>query len=374
MVLYCLLLMFVAVQCGYAFYFFRRIYSLSADRPLSVGKLCPVSVIICAKNEAANLRKNLPLILAQHYADTFEVIVVNDASTDDTKQVLAELMSQYDNLHCIEIAPDAVRNLKGKKHALAAGAAHAKHSWLVLTDADCAPASDQWLELMVAPLADGKEIVAGYSGYEKRGGMLNAFIRWETLHTFIQYSSYAIAGMPYMAVGRNLACTMNAIMAAQQSDIWNALPSGDDDLLVRIAGNAHNMAVVCAPEAFTSSTAKGSWAEWVAQKERHLSTGKYYLARVKLLLGGYAASHAAMWLTFFVLLFQLPFISKIFALFAIGSFSVRCAIYWALWAKTATRLHERSLIYLFPLFDMAWMLYNCAFFPYITWKNKQHWK
>lgn len=361
----------VAAQCGYALYFFIRVLRLPVKQTATKERL-PVSIIICAKNEADNLRKNLPLILEQDYPDKngkplFEVIVVNDASTDATAQVLQEMELRYDHLWDIIIAADAQRNLKGKKFALSKGVALAKHKQLVLTDADCAPASKHWLEQMVAPLATGKAIVAGYGGYIKTGSLLNAFIRWETMHSFLQYSSYALAGKPYMAVGRNLACTKDALLKVQNSPVWNALPSGDDDLLVSISGDEKNVAVVCDSSAFTYSDAKSNLKEWIAQKQRHLSTGKYYKSDIKLLLGGYGASHATMWLSFFVLLFM-PCTTMVWA-----TMGGRCAIYWLLWIITSNKLNEKKLFYFFPFFDIGWMIYNFAFLPYITWKNKQHW-
>ena len=370
MVLFCL---FVAVQCGYALYFFVRIFSMPVHRPIPVAQRRPVSIIICAKNEATNLKKNLPSVLSQKYTDDggkhlYEVIVVNDASDDDTAQVLSELKQQYAYLHEVDIADDEVRNLQGKKYALSKGVTHAKYDWLLLTDADCSPATDKWLEKMVAPLANGKQIVAGYGGYYYQPGLLNAFIRWETLHTFIQYSTYALTGTPYMAVGRNLACTKDVLLMAQRSEVWNALPSGDDDLLVSIAGNAYNTAIVSDEQVFTFTNAKDTYTEWVKQKQRHISTGKYYKWPVKLLLGAYGIAHAGMWLCFFGLLFSKYWMPVLVIMV------IRCFIYWLLWMVTALKLQEKKLIYLFPFFDIAWMIYNFAFFPYITWKNKKTWK
>ncbi len=361
----------VAAQCGYSLYFFIRVLSLPVKQTPANERL-PVSIIICAKNEADNLRKNLPLILEQDYHDKdgkplFEVIVVNDASADATAQVLQEMELRYDHLWDIIIATDAQRDMKGKKFALSKGVALAQYDKLVLTDADCAPASEHWLEQMVAPLTAGKAIVAGYGGYNKTGSLLNAFIRWETMHSFLQYSTYALAGKPYMAVGRNLACTKEALLKAQNSTTWNALPSGDDDLLVSISGNAKNVAVVCDKDAFTYSDAKSNAKEWIAQKQRHLSTGKYYRTDIKLLLGSYGVSHAIMWLSFFMLLF-IPCTTIVWAIMA-----GRCVIYWLLWIVTANKLNEKKLFYFFPFFDIGWMIYNFAFLPYITWKNKQHW-
>jgi len=372
-ILYWLFIVAAVIQCSYAAYFFVRIFRLLGGQVISEAQLRPVSIIICAKNEAENLRKNLPLVLSQQYDNgsgkaNYEVIVVNDASTDDTEEVLKELEMRYDNLWDVVVPHNAVRDLQGKKFALSKGVAHVAHDWLLLTDADCAPASDLWLQQMIAPLAKGKKIVAGYGGYHKAPGLLNAFIRWETMHTFLQYSTYSLAGMPYMAVGRNMACTKEILLQAQQSDLWNALPSGDDDLLIRIAGTGGNTAVVCNEAAFTYSDTNKSFKDWVGQKQRHLSTGKYYKEHIKLLLGGYGASHAIMWIGFLALLFT-PFCEDIIVVMV-----ARCLIYWIIWIFTAEKLMEKNLIYLFPFFDMGWTIYNFAFFPYITWKNKKHWK
>jgi glycosyltransferase involved in cell wall biosynthesis len=375
----------VAVQCGYACYFFSRVvFGPSGGRvgALSVSKehdetslsyrRQPVSIIICAKNEALNLQQNLPAILAQRYANDagkpfFEVIVVNDASTDDTAHILQTLEQQYDNLWDVTIPLDAVRTLQGKKFALSKGLALATHPWLLLTDADCRPASNDWLQHMIAPLANSKEIVAGYGGYYSKYGLLNAFIRWETVHTFLQYGAYVLAGKPYMAVGRNLACTKEILLKAQQAEVWNKLPSGDDDLLVNIAATADNMDVVYTRESFTHSAAKQTWGEWVRQKQRHLSTGKFYKKGVKRLLGVYGLSHAVMWLLFFILLFSGMW--QVVLWMMLG----RVCVYWLLFAVLAMRLKERTPALLYPVFDFGWMIYNFAFAPYIIWKTKKQW-
>lgn len=361
------------IQCEFALYIFMRIFRIVGTQRIKPNSKQLVSIIICAKNEAGNLKKNLHAILSQQYHEAsgkpmFEVIIVNDASTDDTAHVLQELKQRYDNLNVVTIAPNADRDLKGKKFALSKGVARAENNWLLLTDADCLPASNQWLQLMVTPLAQGKEIVAGYGGYNKTPGLLNAFIRWETMHTFLQYSTYAMAGKPYMAVGRNMACTKKALMQAQESLVWNALQSGDDDLLVRIAGNKTNTAIVADKAAFTYSDAKATMAEWITQKQRHLSTGKYYKNSIKLLLGTYGASHAVMWLCFFLLLSGGSWQDALIIM------SARCLFVWATWIVAAVRVQEKNLIYLFPFLDIVWMVYNFAFLPYITWKNKKSWK
>lgn len=361
----------VAVQMLYAMLFigmFRSRYTRPQQVPQPGGQ--PVSVLICARNEARNLEQNLPAILSQRCGDTvpeYEVIVVDDASTDDTAAVLLRLRAEYPPLRVVTIGPDERRDFPGKKFALGKALDAAAYDHLLLTDADCVPASEFWLEEMAAPLNNDREIVAGYGAYLSAPGLLNKFVRWETVHTFLQYSSYAAAGLPYMAVGRNLACTRRALDNARNSEVWGKLPSGDDDLLMRSSANAWNTAVVARPHAFTFSAAKSRWAEWKAQKQRHLSTGKLYRPRIRRMLGLYAVSHGVLWLLFLVLLFT-PERGM-----AIMLMTLRSVLYWSIMIVTARRLREKALWSWMPLCDAGWALYNFIFAPWILWKNKQQW-
>lgn len=360
------------VQLLYAIGIFGRIFSFPTPEPDSPVTKQAVSVIICARDEAHNLKANLPQIMAQRYTNEagkqlFEVIVVNDCSNDNTEQVLQDLEQQYDNLWHVTISPGEERVFPGKKFALSEGVKHAGHDLLLLIDADCVPASEEWMEQMLHPLNKGKQIVAGYGKYRAEGSLLNAFTRWETMHTFLQYSAYALSGKPYMAVGRNLACTKQIFLKAQATEVWNKLPSGDDDLLVSTMATKENMAIVCNEKAFTLTDSKSSWGDWLRQKQRHLSTGKYYKDDVKTWLGLYAFTHMCSWLLFFVLLFFMPQQALYYMI-------IRCAFMWLIWSVAATKLHEKAIIPLFPLFDMGWMIYNFAFSPYIVLKNKTQWK
>ncbi|GAA4459293.1 glycosyltransferase [Nemorincola caseinilytica] len=360
----------IAVQCGFAVFFAGRIGSLRRWEPVAYPTQ-PVSVVICARNEASLLRAYLPAILQQAYTDAsgrpnYEVVVVDDGSTDDTASVLAELREQYAHLKYVAIP---VHEARGKKNALRMGVTAAQHDMLLLTDADCRPASPQWLALMVAPLAAGRELALGYGAYERTtDNALNSFVQWETAHTYMQYAAYAAAGMPYMGVGRNLACTRQVLLAAMQHPIWQRLPSGDDDMLVRVAGTPTNTAVVCERDAFTYTPAKNTWGEWARQKQRHMSTGKYYKWYIKLLLGSYAATHAGMWLGAVWL-----FVAGWWG-YAVPVITVRMLMAYTAWDRTNKRLGQNVNFVTWLVGDIGWMMYNFALLPYITWKNKTSWK
>lgn len=333
-----------------------------------------LSVIICAHNEAANLAAFLPKVLQQqyHFADgalAYEVIVVDDASRDDTASVLKSFQQSWPHLRVVRISADAPRPLPGKKFPLSQGLAAARHRWIVCTDADCVPASLHWLHYMAAPLLAGKEIVAGYGGMAQRRGWLNAFIRCETEHTFLQYFSFTRLGLPYMAVGRNLAATKDIFLQAQSAEVWKALPSGDDDLLVQLCGNRRNMAVIAHPASFTWTEGKENLKDYLSQKRRHVSTSKFYSLLTKMLLGMYALAHLLWWMVLVFLLILAPDALVPWVVLALPM------LLWVLSMQQAARfLGGRGSMLRWCAFSLCWVGYNAVLAPFMLWKTKQRWR
>ena len=242
----------------------------------------PVSVIICARNEAANLREKLPTILEQDYPD-FEVIVVNDCSTDDSALVLAELKQKYPKLYVTEVPFDR-RFSHGKKLALTVGIKAAKNEWLLLTDADCAPVSKWWIKTMSQNFTDQNDFVLGYGGYNQRKGFLNRLIRYDTVFIAMQYYTYTEIGMPYMGVGRNMAYRKSLFERTRGFSSHSYLMSGDDDIFVN--QNAQKKRIVCEsnPSSFTLCEPKENFSQWNKQKQRHFSASERYKTKHKVIL------------------------------------------------------------------------------------------
>lgn len=262
----------------------------------------PLSVVICAKNEAQNLQHNLPAILKQDYPD-FEVIVVNDLSTDTTTDILTNLQQQYDHLKVVTIS-EPEPSLKGKRNALQKGIAAANNAYIILTDADCQPTSHQWLQLMSQPFAQGKDISIGYSPYTKAGGLLNWAIQYETFITGLQYLSFAIAGLPYMGVGRNMGYAKQVFEQSKVFQNTGNIHSGDDDLVVNEWATKKNTSVVINQDAFTYSMPKTTWNDWWRQKRRHSNTGWYYRNSTKWLLAPFSISLVLITFGLLVLVFS----------------------------------------------------------------------
>lgn len=372
LILFTFFAIFSGLQLFYYLYFFARLAFYKNKRQVDVGKPDPVSVIICAFNEEANLRKNLPLWLQQNYhyneRPYFEILVVNDNSEDNTFYFLNEMEKEYPHLHVVHLTQKA-KLIPGKKFPLSMGIKSARFEKILLTDADCAPASTHWLSLMAAGFSAEKRIVLGYGPYMKHAGWLNRFIRFETVHAAIQYLSFALAKLPYMGVGRNLAYTKSLFMENKGFSAHHHITSGDDDLFINQVANSRNTVIQIEEEAFTYSEPKKTFEEWHYQKKRHLSTGKYYKKKHQFLLGMYAISHFAFWLCFMACLF----FPKSW-LFVGGIFFIRGLVHWLVFRKCFALLKENDLIPFIWLFDIGLLFYNVRSLGAIFFKTHSHWK
>ncbi|MBN1413819.1 MAG: glycosyltransferase [Bacteroidales bacterium] len=315
----------------------------------------PVSVIICARNEAENLGKYLPVVLSQQYPD-FEVIVVDDGSSDETEEVLRQLKAMYPHLRTTTIREDK-KFSHSKKLAVTIGIKAAKNDILVFTDADCEPAGNQWLSGMVSRFTGGKEIVLGYGGYFSRKGLLNKYIRYDTLIIAMQYLSFAISGFPYMGVGRNIAYRKSFFNATKGFTRHLHLLSGDDDLFVNENATRRNTTVECSHQSHTRSDPGHSIRQWIRQKKRHLTTAPLYKFRDKFLLLLEPVSRFIFYGLFAALLF-FPEIS----LYVLGVFAFRLIIQLIIIKNAMIRLKENNLLLYSLLFDVFALFINFVIF------------
>ncbi|WP_443946420.1 glycosyltransferase [Pedobacter sp. AW1-32] len=314
------------------------------DMPLTERK--PVSVIVCARNEIVNLQQYLNCILNQKYTE-FEVIVVNDRSWDGSAQFLEELAKQNNRLKIVTV-PDNDKFIAGKKFAVTMGIKAAKYDWLVFTDADCMPATENWLMDMQQPEDGSTEIVLGYSPYFKRKSLLNVLIRFETFFTAVNYLSYAIKGMPYMGVGRNMAYKKSLFFKNKGFAAHMHIPSGDDDLFVNAHATASNTEIRIHRDSHVWSEPNGSWAGYLRQKRRHFGAGKFYKAKHRFIL----SVQVAFQFLFYVAFAGCMFLSNEARYVAGGILFLSLLIRSFVYPKLLSRLNYRELRWWFPILDI----------------------
>jgi cellulose synthase/poly-beta-1,6-N-acetylglucosamine synthase-like glycosyltransferase len=326
-----------------------------------------LSVVICARNEARNLRRYLPSILEQEYP-RYEVIVVNDCSEDDTEVVLNRFSEKYEHLRTTFLRED-LKFPHGKKLALTVGIKAAQYEHVVLTDADCFAVSKQWLKEMASGFTEKKSIVLGYGGYNEVKGILNRIIRFDTMWIALQYLSFAKLRIPYMGVGRNLAYRKSLFFENKGFASHAKIDSGDDDLFINQVATGKNTAIMLDTDSHTRSRPKLRFKNWVEQKRRHLTSSSFYKPGHKMLLFFEPFSRVSFYLLLIPLL-----ISPLYREITLCVLGLRLMMFMTTIILCRKRFNERKLILMpilldifMPIFYFYCMLLN-KISPYKRWR------
>ncbi len=354
LILFIVLGLSAVIQLYYYIFVFGKFAFYKPTEPTKNKSDEPVSIIIAARNEYANLEKNLKSILEQDYPN-YEVIVVNDCSWDDSQKLLEYYQEVYSHLKICQLI-EQEKYPTGKKFALTMGIKAAKNNKLLFTDADCTPASNQWLPLMQEQFTTGKEIVLGFSPYKGFGSLLSMFIQYESGITAIAYFSAAIAKRPFMGVGRNLAYTKDLFFKNKGFATHQHILSGDDDLFVNETATSTNVSIQTNPDSFVYTEAKKTYTSWSRQKTRHVSTGKYYKANDKFFLGLYYASLMLFYPAFVWLL-----ILQIQWSVSLGVFGVRFLAQMIIMYFALKKLKYVHILWLLPVLDVLYLFYIVIF-------------
>jgi glycosyltransferase involved in cell wall biosynthesis len=356
----------VAIQLAYYLIVFGKFAFAKTQK--STPKRISISVIVCAKNEAENVVRFIPLLAEQDYPD-YEIILIDDASSDNTLEIFEEFEKQYSNVRLVKVENNEAF-WGNKKYALTLGIKASKKDYLLFTDADCYPASKDWITTMSSQFTLHKTIVLGYGAYEKiPNSFLNKIIRFETMLTAVQYFSWAKIGHPYMGVGRNLAYKKEEFYNVKGFIDHMKIRSGDDDLFINQVAKSKNTTICYSPESFTYSQPKTSFKDWFNQKRRHVSTARFYklFDRTQLALF-YASQLLFILLPIILLAFQYQWI------LVLSLIGFRYLFTWITLGFSAGKLKEKDVMYWFPIIEIVLIFTQLNVFITNIFSKPVHWK
>ena len=356
----------VTIQFFYYVFVFGKFAYRKSQK--STPKRIPISVIVCAKNEAENVARFVPLLVDQDYPD-FEIVLIDDASSDGTLDLFEAFEKQYANVRLVKVENNEAF-WGNKKFALTLGIKAAKKEYLLFTDADCYPTSKNWIMEMSSQFTVQKTIVLGYGAYERiAGSFLNKIIRFETMLTAVQYFSWAKLGQPYMGVGRNLAYKKEEFFNVNGFIDHMKIRSGDDDLFINQAAKGKNTTICTSYESFTYSMPKTTFKDWFTQKRRHVSTAGFYKSFDKMQLGLFFISQLLFFILPIVLLsFQFQWI------IVLSLIGFRYLFTWITLGLSAGKLHEKDTMYWFPIIEITLVFTQLNIFFTNIFSKPVHWK
>ncbi len=327
----------------------------------------PVSVIICARNESENLAKFLPSVLEQDYPQ-YEVIVVNEGSSDESDEVLGSLGTKYKHLYHTYV-PSEAKNLSKKKLAVTLGIKAAKYDVLLFTEADCKPLSSSWIKSMTRHFDQETSIVTGYGAFPKSTGLITKLAVFDNLISGLQYLSSTLNRKPYMGVGRNLAYRKELFFSENGFYTHLKLHAGEDDLFVNEKANKNNTKAEISPESVTVME-NCYFSIWKELKVKQITTSKYYKKGPGIFHSLTSVSRLGFWgfaLTC-ILLNPLEYIIP-----SIAGFIILCR--WFIQGYTLNKAasilqQEEKFYWSIPVLDIIQPCYNLYFRIYHVFRGK----
>ncbi len=362
-----LYLIFFIVQLTFYLYLFRKPYlyakkqSAEKDTPTNSDKELPgISVIITAKNEAENLRENLPSILNQEYHN-FQVIVVDNASTDSTADVLDDFRSKHPNLH-VTFLPIGYNAANNKKLALTLGIKAAKHDILLFTEPDIKPLSNKWVHEYAKSFDKEKDIVLGSCQLDIGKSLFKKYILFDNLMSGIRYTSMAIANKPYMGIGRNMGFRKKLFFDNKGFSSLLNMENGEDNIFINRITTKENTTVTLSLQSMVVSNVIDGISSWRSVKTNYLTTRKYYKGNTAKLLSFEIFSRYA----FYMLLATLCIIGILsstiaITIVAILLFAIRYSVQLVVVNKNSKVYNAGGFYFTVPLFDIIKPIVNHLF-------------
>lgn len=328
--------------------YYLAVYSKFAfAKPQVVNpKRIPISVIVCAKNEAEKVKEFVPLLAEQNYPD-FEVVLIDDASSDDTLELFEAFEKQYPNVRLVKVANNEAF-WGNKKFALTLGIKAARKEYLLFTDADCYPASKDWITQMSSQFTMSKTIILGYGAYEKvKNSFLNKIIRFDNMLHSTQYFSWAKWGRPYTGEGRNLAYKKEEFFKVNGYINHMNIRSGEDSLFINEAATRKNTSICYAADSFTYCEPRKTFKDWLMQKRRQTYTASFFRPFDKIQARLFNISQ----FLFIVLAIVLAAFQFNWMLL-VPVIVLRYIITWLVIGYSAAKLKEKDTAYWYPVIEI----------------------
>ncbi len=331
-----------------------------------------ISIVIPFRNESKNLPGNLKGLVAQNYpGDKYEIIYVNDSSTDDSVEVLKQLIAT-DNISAISV-PDEFSPNAHKKRAVRYGIQNAKGDLIITTDADCFHEKD-WLQTMVNYLDQDTAFVSGPVEFIEKANVFSTMQK-------IEFAGLVITGAGLIGINKPTICNAANILYRKKvfdevngfNDNLN-LSSGDDELLMQKIHKKTKYKIAFCPErkAVVKTEANNSVEQFYQQRKRWASKGLFYAD--KLLI----AKLILIFWFYLGLLCQLIlgiFYSSEFFVLLILSFILKILFEFLVMKRGVTLLFDKKIMKYFLLTELFHIPYIViagisGIFGNFTWKER----
>lgn len=268
-----LLIVFVLMFIIQLFYqLMMATFTLSGRKKHKPASYPSFSIIIPSRNYEENLRELIPTLLEQDYPD-FEVVVVDDCSSDGSEWYLAELKLQTNKLKTSRIIqetdfPNAL--------AITIGIRAASKEWLVFLNPLCRITGKTWLKSFADELHPKTEAVFGFVKYANQSGLMRVFIRYENFDSFLLYGSARYLGLSMPVTDMNVAYKRENFLNRRGFAAVLDSPFSENELYLNKISNRENSVYLLNRSTTCTYTGDSDWYDGMNFKKKQLLLRKKF--------------------------------------------------------------------------------------------------
>ncbi len=274
---------FFAISIIYFLIIFAFCFGIFLLKKGSNSQLHTISVIIAARNEEKYIPELLKILLDQNYPkNKFEIIVADDRSTDETSNIVKELIKINSNLKLVRIEKES-KTLVGKKGALNAAISASGYDILAFTDADCLPTRN-WLMEISRHFTPEIDFIAGYSPLIIKNKLFSFLKNLERASIFAVTAGAFGINWKISSCGRNMAYRRTLFLQVEGFSGIGHIRSGDDDLmLLKMSQHINRTTFMFTRDSIVKSYDKEDVEQMIQLENRRASKWKFYPYSIKIL-------------------------------------------------------------------------------------------
>lgn len=341
-----ILYVFIAIVVVQLFYYLGIFSSFSFSKENENNpKRIPISVIVYARNQAEEVKRLLPNLVNQNYHD-YELVLVDNASSDETLDIFKEYAQMFSNIRLCRVENnEAFWN--NKKYAQTLAIKASKNEYLLFIDAEQNIDNEFWIISMASNFTFNKTIILGPSQFKKIKGFFNKMIRFDSVITQLHSFAWTNYGYPFSYFSKNIGYKKEEFYKVNGFITHMNNRLGEREFFINEASKSKNTTYTISKNAFVYLEPITKLNEWQTKKKEDemVLSNLNKATRFKVRLFNTSQ------ILFFLFAITLLILQTewIITTIIIG---FRYLISWIVVGKSLSKFQQKDLIWMFPILEL----------------------
>jgi biofilm PGA synthesis N-glycosyltransferase PgaC len=350
----------------YQLYFWPKKLVEAAENKAELAK--GLSIVLTIKDDEENIKRHLSHFLDQNHPN-FEVVVVDDHSTDNSVFVIEELKKSYPMLKTVYLTNENTK-MRGLKLATTLGIKASKFESILLSNINCKPRTNNWAKRMHEAKTKGIQVVSGFTYHRGEESFSNLLLRVHSLFNESLHLNLLEHSKPYSCGSCNLLVSKELFLSSKGFAPNLYLPFGEFELLFNKIATPTNSKAVLHPESFISQRLELKKYSFIKEIAKQTVVENLFINNTNSILYFYKFFHVV----FYPLLLLAIGLFSQYYLYFIGVFIAKVAVNLLYYYFNAKRTGQLRIVLLIPIVELIHILVLFLGVAFGRFKKASSWK